>query len=144
MGMADSKKTHQIETELKGSKDLKKFLDENNGEIKDIDFKRYLNKLIFDKNSSAPKIIRKTNIDKSYFYQFLNGRRKPGRDKIILISMALGLDLDETQKLLKIGMEGALYAKNKRDVVIQYCIINKYSIDETQGYLDDNGFEILQ
>ncbi|MBN2883315.1 MAG: helix-turn-helix transcriptional regulator [Clostridia bacterium] len=142
--MADSKKTHQIETELKDSKDLQKFLDENNDEIKDIDFKWYLNKLIFDKNSSAAKIIKKTNIDKSYFYQFLNGRRKPGRDKLILISIALCLNLEETQKLLKIGMEGALYAKNKRDVIIQYCIINKYSVDDTQGYLDDNGFEILQ
>ena len=137
------KKTQQLETELKESRNIQTFLKKNEPLIKDQNFTRYIRKLIHTKKKSASLLIRKTNIEKSYFYQILNGRRKPGRDKIILIAIALGLTKDETQKLLKIGKEGSLYAKDKRDIVIQYCIINNYGVIKTQTYLENNGFEML-
>ena len=138
-----AKKTQQLEDELKNSTNIKSFLNENDDILKKQDLSRYLRELIFTKKTSASQIIKKTGIEKSYFYQILKGRRKPGRDKILLVAISLGLTKDETQKLLKIGKEGSLYAKDRRDVVIQYCIINKFDVIKTQTYLDNNGFKIL-
>lgn len=138
------KKTHQLEDELCESHDIQNFLKENESQIKDQNCSRYIRELIHNKKASAAILIRKTNIEKSYFYQILKGRRKPGRDKILLIAIALDLTMDETQKLLKICKEGNLYAKDRRDIVIQYCIINNYDVIKTQTYLENNGFEILR
>lgn len=36
-----------------------------------------------------------------YFYDVINGRKIPSRDKIIRLALALGLSLDECQTALK-------------------------------------------
>ena len=51
------------------------------------------------------ELIRRTNMDSSYGYQLLKGTRSPGRDKIILLCLAAGLDLVETQRALQSAKE---------------------------------------
>lgn len=49
------------------------------------------------------------NMEKSYFYQILKGRRAPGLDFLIKLAFVLKLNLDETQRLLKIANRQPLY-----------------------------------
>ena len=54
---------------------------------------------------------------------------------IILISIALGLDLEQTQTLLKLSHNGMLYPKVKRDAIIICCIECGMSVMETEEKL---------
>ena len=61
---------------------------------------------------------RKCLIDRTYIYQIMDGRKTPGRDKVIAIALALKMDLHETQRLLKLSNNSILYPRNRRDSII--------------------------
>ena len=57
-----------------------------------------------------------------YFYDVINGRKIPSRDKIIRLALALGLSLDECQTALKFCGRSQLYPRIKRDSIIIHGI----------------------
>lgn len=109
----------------------------------DLSFSRYLNDLMTKMDVLPAALIERSNIEHSYCYQILNGRKNPGRDKILAISLALQLDLNETQRLLKLAGEGALYPKSKRDSLIIYALEHKMSVIDTGILLDKYGEKSL-
>ncbi|MBN2557797.1 MAG: helix-turn-helix domain-containing protein [Clostridia bacterium] len=141
----DNKKlTVQMLEQLMAKKKLEEFLEDNKGNFINIELSQYLLKLIHDKGSTPPKVIRAAGIEKSYLYQILNGKRQPGRDKLLRIAFSLGLDIIETDRLLKIANKGILYTRDIRDASIIFCLNNKYSLDKSQQLLDSLGLEPLE
>ncbi len=51
-----------------------------------------INKYITEKNIPHTEIIRRLNVERSYGYQLLNGKRIPTRVQIIMIGLMLKLD----------------------------------------------------
>ena len=100
-------------------------------------FHVYLNKLMADYECHAPNLVVSACISKTYVYQFINGERLPGRDIILRISLAMGLTLDETQRLLTLAGKSILYPRIRRDAGILYCIRKKMSLDEANSFLED-------
>jgi hypothetical protein len=90
------------------------------------------------------EIIRKSGIERTYCYQIFNKRKKPGRDKIIELSIAMGLSLKETQRGLKIGNEPVLYSRNKRDAIIIFCINEGKNLMDTEELLTEYGENSLE
>ncbi|MBR1830939.1 MAG: helix-turn-helix domain-containing protein [Ruminiclostridium sp.] len=89
-----------------------------------------------DKYDITPRdIVTKTNISQSHVYQIISGKRGAGRDKLIELALALGLDLDETQLLLTLGQSGTLYPKVRRDAAIICCIKEHMDLYETNECL---------
>ncbi len=141
----DSKKTtKQIIEELYECDDLKKYMEENGENFVSREFHEYIDRIMKREKMSKTKLIKRTNIEKSYIYQILNGRRNPSRDKIIRIALAMELELDETQKLLTIGNKSILYPKRRRDAALICCIKNKYTLTKTQEFLYDLGYDVLE
>ena len=103
------------------------------------DFHEYLYSLMEKQKMSIPTLITSASISKTYAYQFLNGERMPGRDIILRISLAMGLTLDETQRLLTLAGKSTLYPKIRRDAGVLYCIRKKMNLDETNSFLEDLG-----
>lgn len=81
-----------------------------------------INKYIAEKNIPHTDIIRRLNVERSYGYQILNGKRIPTRVQIIKIGIMLKLDFRELQQLLKIAGKEILYAKNLTDARVIYSI----------------------
>lgn len=81
-----------------------------------------INKYLAEKNIPHTEIIRKLNVERSYGYQILNGRRVPTRVQIIKIGIMLKLDFTELQKMLKIAGKEILYARNVTDARVIYSI----------------------
>lgn len=81
-----------------------------------------INKYIAEKNIPHTEIIRKLNVERSYGYQILNGRRTPTRVQIIKIGIILKLDFRELQQMLKIAGKEILYAKNLIDARVIYSV----------------------
>lgn len=98
-------------------------------------FVDYFYKIMREKDMTFKQLSVITNISLSHIYQLSSGLRGAGRDNIILISIALGLDLEQTQTLLKLSHNGMLYPKVKRDAIIICCIECGMSVMETEEKL---------
>ncbi len=81
-----------------------------------------INKYITEKNIPHTEIIRRLNVERSYGYQLLNGKRIPTRVQIIKIGLMLKLDFKELQQMLKIAGKEILYAKNLTDARVIYSV----------------------
>ena len=97
----------------------------------------YLNNILENKGLVKSKIIKKTELSEVQCYQIFDGRRKPSRDSLLSICIAMELSLDETQQMLKTGGFAPLYPKNKRDVIIIKGIQNNLSVAQINERLYD-------
>lgn len=107
--------------------------------IKTPSFHEYLYILMEQHSFSVPNLIASASISKTYVYQFLNGERLPGRDIILRIGLAMGVKLDDIQRLLTLAGKSVLYPKIRRDAGILYCLKKKMTLDETNSFLESLG-----
>ena len=105
---------------------------ENSSELS---FHDYLAGLLEASSFSAGELIRRSEIQRNYAYQILNGSKRPGRDKVVSLCLALSLPLSETQRALTVAGEGILYPKNRRDSILIFCINKGLSVQETNELL---------
>lgn len=93
---------------------------------------------------SKSNIINKSDFSYCYFYDVINGRKIPGRDKIIRLILTMHLSVDECQEALRISGRSALYPRIRRDAIILFAISNGYSIYQLSELLADAGEEPLK
>ena len=91
----------------------------------------YIKSIMQEKQICTVELVKRSLIERTYFYQILNGRKKPGRDKLIAIAIALKLSLEETQYLLVMAKEGSLYERRKRDCIIIFALSHELSVLDT-------------
>lgn len=101
-------------------------------------FTDYLYKIMDEKNITFKQLSVMTNISLSHIYQISSGQKGTGRDNTILMAIAMGLDLEQTQKFLKLSHNGMLYPKVKRDAIIICCIECGMTVEETDNKLVEN------
>lgn len=128
---------------VKSQKDTEEYLVEHTGGGYST-FSSYMNEYIGTNSISVPDMIKRSNINRNYVYNILNGNRNPGRDKIIALCVGAGMNCKEINRGLKIAQEGVLYAKNERDAIIMISV-NRGIKDVLQInlLLDEKGFNIL-
>lgn len=81
-------------------------------EITNPEISEYLRELLEKKNKTISLLSAETLMDRSYVYQMFNGIRNPNRNALLRFSFAMGLSLEETQKLLRIARKGELYPRS--------------------------------
>lgn len=111
--------------------------------FQNINISEYLNELLQTQGLSPRDIIIKLNMERSYAYQILKGRRNPTRNFLIRIALLCQLTVDETQKLLTAGNRPILYPRNRFDAAVLYCIQHKLNEEELNELLLDIGEEML-
>lgn len=89
-----------------------------------------INSYITQKQLSHADIIRILNVERSYGYQLLNGKRIPTRLQIIKLGLIFGLSLEEMQKFLKAAGKAILYARNMEDAKVIYAIEHGFDYDK--------------
>lgn len=104
------------------------FLNDNDFKCPQIQY--YLADLLREHNISYVEYIQQMNLERGYGYQILNGNRKPSREILIKTAIFLQLNLEETQRLLKIGSRNILYPRIKKDAVTIFSIEKKLSLAE--------------
>ena len=85
---------------------------------------------------SNSDFIKALNFERSYGYQLLNGRRKPSREHLVQTAILLHLELEETQRLLKIGHREVLYPRVKKDAIAVFAIDKRLDLSEYQELMD--------
>lgn len=82
----------------------------------------YLSGLMKDRGLSVRDAIKACNLERSYGYQIFNGTRRPTRNVLLTLALALHLSEDGAQRLLKVGGRPVLYARNRWDAVVLYAL----------------------
>lgn len=134
-------RTDEIMNELK-NKDSGKFP----GELVDserIDIVEYLQELLKDRGVSVSTLTSRLPYDRSYMYQFFNGRRNPTRILLLQIAILLSLSVDDTQRLLRIGKKAVLYPRVRADAAVIYAIEHRLSPDEVDELLTQIGEDAM-
>jgi transcriptional regulator with XRE-family HTH domain len=98
-------------------------------------FHDYIMQMCADRGETREHVIKRAGINRTYGHQLFNGTRKPSRDKVIQIAIGFGLDIEQTQQLLKVAQESLLTPKVKRDAAILYCFIHHLDFSEAQKLL---------
>ncbi|MCD8013034.1 MAG: hypothetical protein LUG99_07650 [Lachnospiraceae bacterium] len=92
------------------------------------------------KHDKAPTdVIVESGIERSYFYHVLSGQKTPGRNMVLRICLCLSATLTETNQLLRLARQGILYPKVKRDAAIIFAIEKKYSMQQANQLLIQEG-----
>lgn len=140
-----NKSTEELMNILKTKKTYEEFFEEEVGELCFSSVDEYLNLLIVEKKLRKSDIIQKSNLDKNYAYQIFNGiKKRPSRDKILMLAFGMSLNLNETKKLLKIAQQKDLYVRDPRDSVIIFCLNKGYTLMEVNESLLDYGLDCLE
>ena len=139
------KSTEELTNILKSKKSYTDFFQEEVGELEFKTIAEYLDMLLSEKKLQKNEVIARSNLDRNYAYQIFNGRKtNPSRDKMIMLSIGMGLTLEETRKLLKVSSLSDLYIRNPRDSIIMYCLVQKNDLIETNATLSNYGVDILE
>ena len=130
-----SKSTGELFTELKADKNLGGYFQRNSDEFV-LPLNEYLEKLLAEKNLTKKEVIERSGLNREYAYHIFSGLKKnPSRPKILAIALAMELNLDEIQYLLRYARLGALYPRNQWDAVIISAVEQKLSVAQTNELL---------
>jgi len=134
-----AKSTGELFTELKQEKNLRDWRTNNSSEFV-MSLGEYLTKLLTDKNLSKQEVIERSGLNREYAYHIFSGKRKnPSRPKVLALSIAMGLNLDEVQYLLRYAQHGVLYPRNQWDAVIISAVEQGLSVLQTNELLNQLG-----
>ena len=130
-----AKNTGDLFTELKDDKNLNGYLRRNREEFV-MPLGEYLEKLLAEKNLTKKEVIERSDLNREYVYHIFSGLKKnPSRPKILAIAMAMELDLDEIQYLLRYAGFGLLYPRNQWDAIIISAVEQKFTVAQTNELL---------
>ena len=135
------KNTDQLMDELMKAHNISDYLKENSIYMISDELPTYLTNILKKKRLVKSLVIKNSELSEVMGYQIFSGTRKPSRDSLLSICIAMGLDVEETQEILKIAQFASLYPKAKRDCIIINGIVTNKSvsqINETLYELNEN------
>lgn len=138
-----AKDTSKIVEELGLFPDFKTFYNENKEYLITDNLSTMLDRLLKEKNLKKSTVIKAAEISEVYAYQIFSGLRVPERNKLLCLGVAMSLNLDEIQTLLKCAGYAPLYVKLPFDSILIYGICNKLSVIEINELLYEYGLDTL-
>jgi hypothetical protein len=106
-------------------------------------FSEHLSIICAEKETVPERVIKKSDIERTYGHQIFNGRKKPSRDKVIQLAFGFGMSFDETQRLLTLARKSTLHPKVKRDAVIIYALERDFGIKAVNDTLFELSIPLL-
>lgn len=139
-----NKSTTQLLKELENFNTFEEYENANRDSMISKNLSEYLTDLLNERNLTKAEVIRKAELSDSYAYQIFSGlKTAPKRDKLICLSIGMGLSVNETNSVLKIAGLSPLYPKIKRDSIIIINMNNNKSVVEINEALYNEGEDTL-
>lgn len=79
-------------------------------------------------------------LNRATLYKILNEDTRPSRNVLLRLSRILGMSIEKTQQLLKVGGFSPLSGSKTDDIIVMYGIINGLSLGDIDADLRRNGF----
>ncbi len=138
-----AKDTAKLVEELGLSPDFKTFYNENKDYLLCDSLATLLNDLLQAKGLKKSGVIRQSQLNENYAYQIFSGLRVPERPKLLCLAVAMELNIDQVQTLLKCAGFAQLYVKQPADSVVLYGLCNRLSVAEINDLLFEYELETL-
>ena len=129
------KSTDDLSQELMDQPDIDSYLKENEAYFYQKGMTDLLGKLFERRKTSKAALARKAGMSEVYLHQVFSGRRKPSRDRLLCLCVGLEASLEETQLLLKQAAYASLHPKVKRDAIISYGVLHRFTLSEINDKL---------
>lgn len=137
------KDTSKIIEELSLCPDFNSFYNENKDNMVSGTLCEMLTRLLEEKGLKKAQVIKKSELSEIYAYQIFSGVRVPERKKLLCIAVAMGLNIDEVQTLLKCAGYSMLYVKLPFDSIVLYGIVKKLSVMQINELLFEYALDTL-
>ena len=122
---------------------LRNFMDENRQSLNTPIISDYLESLCRERGLVREHVIKNAGIERSFGHQLFRGVRKPSRDNILRLALGFGLNVEETQTLLRVARKTPLYPRLMRDAVIINGLAHRDTVLKVQTMLSDLGMTLL-
>lgn len=129
------KTTEELANILASKRDINRYISENKEELSVPTFTEQLKSHMQMRNLKRSDILSHTLIYSRYGYEIFEGKKKPTRDKVLQLCLALHLSLVDSQHLLNSAGVGDLYPRSIRDSIIIHCIQTNKSVIECNELL---------
>lgn len=143
MDESTTRKLSDVLANIDNTKDMEKFMAEPKVTDSFKNFPDYFRSLDSVQKMESSELIRKSGLERSYYYQVMKGTRSPGRDKVLRLCLAAGLSLRETTRALELSGNAPLYPKNRRDIILTVSVNQSASVDDANLLLYKYGEEPL-
>ena len=120
------------------------FFTDNDDSFVIVDVKAFWENLIEKSGRSKSNIINKADFSYCYFYDIINGRKMPTKDKVVRLTLAMKLSVSDCQAALKLSGRSALYPRVRRDSILIYAIENRLTTFRCDELLSKYGEEELK
>ena len=134
-----TKDTEELLSEIRDKQNIKQFLADNQAEFRR-PLAEYLTELLKEKRLNKTEVVRNSGINPNYAYHIFSGEStNPSRPKLLALAIAMRLNYDEIQYLLKYAGLSPLYPRNPWDSIIIAAIEQKLTVWETDNLLNQMG-----
>ncbi|MBR1859048.1 MAG: DNA-binding protein [Selenomonadaceae bacterium] len=141
--MKYNKDTDELFVELKEDTNITSYLSRNKSEFM-VPLHEHLTNLLMEKKLVKKEVIKKSQLNREYVYHLFAGtKEKPSRQKVLAIGIAMELNLEEMQYLLKYAKLNILYPRNQWDSVIISAIEQSLNVLETNELLHEVGETLM-
>lgn len=137
------KDTSKIVEELGLCPDFNTFYRENKDYMVSDSLAVLLGRLLEQKGLRKSQVIRNAELSEVYGYQIFSGVRVPERRKLLCLAVSMGLNIEETQQLLKCAGYSQLYAKLPFDSVVLFGLCKSLSVVQINELLYEYELETL-
>lgn len=137
------KDTSEIVKELELSPDFQTFYNENKEHMVSGNLAKLLAELLESKELKKSQVIKNAELSEIYGYQIFSGVRVPERKKLLCLAIGMGLNIEQTQNLLKCAGYAPLYVKLPIDSVVLYGLCNDLSVSQINELLYTYNLETL-
>jgi transcriptional regulator with XRE-family HTH domain len=137
------KRTDELESEIKDTKDIEKYIRDNAGEFNGGMFLRTLKEHYANSGLTQEAIANRSMLSHGYVNNILQNIKRPSRDTIVKLAFGLSLNVDDTNRLLKLAGHGELYPRLERDAVILFCLNKGVNLIEANELLQQRLESVL-
>lgn len=116
------KTTGDLMKEVLSANNIDEYLKRNKREMQETSLPGLLMEACQTKGLTRAEAIRRSGFDETYGFQIFSGLRRPSRDRMLCLTIGMGLTVEEIQALLKRSNFSLLYPRRARDSVILFCI----------------------
>ena len=133
----------KILSDIDSTRDMEEYLDLPKVNDHYQNFPDFFRSLPAYSQMESGELITRSGLERSYYYQVMKGTRSPGRDKVLRLCLAAGLDLKETTRALELSGNAVLYPRSRRDIILTVAINQKAGVIDANLLLNKYGEEPL-
>ena len=136
--------TSELENKLKDAESFGTFAADMDEEFLAAEVARDLDELIRSRHVQKRQLFMDSNINESYGYEILSGKRYPSRDVLLSIFLSLHLSVDEVNRFFRTHGFAPLYVRKKFDAAVIYSLLHGWSVMQCNELLYENGLPLLR